>query len=108
MHLPIEVAESEKGTVKTEALLDCGAGGTFIDQQFVKTHKMTTSSTRKCWALALGSAMDSTAGAATMATCAPPHSSNALIAISTLCQEICTRHQCLTLTSAHVPQEACP
>jgi hypothetical protein len=32
MHLPIEVAESEKETIETNALLDCGAGGTFIDQ----------------------------------------------------------------------------
>jgi predicted aspartyl protease len=47
MHLPIAVAESEKETVKTKALLDCGAGGTFIDQQFVKNHGLTTSSTRK-------------------------------------------------------------
>jgi hypothetical protein len=47
MHLPIEVAESEKETVEMKALLDCGAGGTFIDQRFVKTHRLTTSSTRK-------------------------------------------------------------
>jgi hypothetical protein len=40
-----------------------------------------------CWALALGSAMDSAVGTAATATCAPPHSSNALVAISTLCQK---------------------
>jgi ADP-heptose:LPS heptosyltransferase len=47
MHLPIAVAESEKETVETKALLDCGAGGTFIDQRFVKTHGLMTHSTRE-------------------------------------------------------------
>jgi hypothetical protein len=46
MHIPIAVAESEKETVETKALLDCG-GGTFIDQRFVKTHGLMTYSTRK-------------------------------------------------------------
>ena len=35
----------------------------------------------------MGSAMDSTVGAAATVTCAPPHSSNTLIVISTLCQK---------------------
>jgi hypothetical protein len=41
----------------------------------------------KCRALALGSAMDSTVGAAATVTYAPPHSSNTLVVISTLCQK---------------------
>ena len=40
-----------------------------------------------CRTLAVDSAMDSAAGVAATATCAPPHSSNALVAISTLCQK---------------------
>jgi hypothetical protein len=47
MHLPIEVAESEKRTVETNELLDCGAGGTFIDQRFVKNHELTMTPLRK-------------------------------------------------------------
>ena len=36
MHLPIRVAEGKERTVETEALLDSGAGGMFIDQNFAK------------------------------------------------------------------------
>ena len=36
MRLPIRVAEGKERIVETEALLDSGAGGMFIDQNFAK------------------------------------------------------------------------
>src|SRR4051812_38075759 len=43
--LPISIlCEQQEGkqNVETKALLDSGAAGTFIDQQFVKQHKLPT------------------------------------------------------------------
>ena len=43
MHLPIKLAKSGKETVDTNALIDCGAGGIFIDQKYAeKIGAMTT------------------------------------------------------------------
>ena len=36
MCLPIRVAEGKERIIETEALLDSGAGGMFIDQNFAK------------------------------------------------------------------------
>jgi hypothetical protein len=35
MHLLITVAKESKETINTNALLDCRAGGVFMDQKFV-------------------------------------------------------------------------
>jgi imidazole glycerol phosphate synthase subunit HisF len=47
MHLPITVAGAEKEIVETEALLDSGAGGIFINQRFIKNRNLTTSLLQK-------------------------------------------------------------
>ena len=37
MSIPILIKKSESETVETLALIDSGAGGTFIDQNYVKS-----------------------------------------------------------------------
>ncbi|TPG34117.1 retroviral-like aspartic protease, partial [Roseomonas nepalensis] len=41
MHVPIQITSRGK-SVETRALIDCGAGGKFIDQEFVRQHHLPT------------------------------------------------------------------
>ena len=43
MHIPVSLSHpGSKTTVGTRALIDCGAGGKFIDSRFVKKHNLPT------------------------------------------------------------------
>ena len=43
MHIPISlIGENTRGTVGTKALVDCAAGGIFMDQNFVRRHNLPT------------------------------------------------------------------
>ena len=45
MRIPISLScglQSEQKNVDTKSLIDCGAGGTFIDQNFVRTNRFPT------------------------------------------------------------------
>jgi gag-polyprotein putative aspartyl protease len=47
MRLPITVAKESKESIDTNALLDCGAGGVFMDQKFADRNTIRTTPLKK-------------------------------------------------------------
>ena len=47
MMIPISILDRQEGSIETKALLDTGAGGKFIDQNFVLLNQLQTQKLKK-------------------------------------------------------------